>query len=344
MPAANTSDDTALSRQQGLPSAPTPPVRLTIYPALEPTSTGRLDVGDGHILYYEECGNPNGQPVVLLHGGPGGGANPTMRRFHDPAHYRMILFDQRGSGRSTPYASLDNNTTWHLVADMERLRVHLKIDRWQVFGGSWGSTLAIAYAQTHPERVTGMILRGIFLLRKREIAWFYQQGCSDIYPDAYDAYVSVIPKAERGDLVAAFHKRLTGTDPAEQLAAAKAWSMWEGSTLALRQDPNRIKAFGADTYAVAFARIECHYFYHGGFLERDDQLLANAHRLAGIPAIIVHGRYDVVTPVINAWDLKKAWPQVDLRITPDAGHAMTEPGNMHELVNATRQMKSGLVA
>jgi proline iminopeptidase len=334
MPAANTSADSATPR----PIAPTTPARLSVYPAIEPYATGTLDVGDGHTLYFEECGNPNGQPVILLHGGPGGGANPTMRRFHDPAHYRMVLFDQRGAGRSTPYASLDNNTTWHLVADMERLRKHLKIERWQVFGGSWGSTLAIAYAETHADRVTGLILRGIFLLRKREIAWFYQHGCSDIYPDAYDAYVSVIPESERCDLVAAFHKRLTGNDPTEQLACAKAWSMWEGSTLALRQDANRIKAFGADNYAIAFARIECHYFFHGGFLECDDQLLVNAHRLAAIPGIIVHGRYDVVTPVINAWDLKKAWPQVDLRITPDAGHAMTEPGNMHELVTATREM------
>jgi proline iminopeptidase len=334
MPAANTSADTV---SQTAPTAPAAPARLQLYPALEPFATGTLDVGDGHVLFYEQCGNPNGQPVVMLHGGPGGGANPTMRRFHDPAHYHIILFDQRGAGRSTPYASLEHNTTWHLVADIEKLRTHLKIDRWQVFGGSWGSTLAIAYAETHPERVTGLILRGIFLLRKREIAWFYQQGCSSIYPDAFDLYKSAIPEAEHGDLVAAFHRRLTGSDPVAQLAAAKAWSMWEGSTLALRQDAARIKAFGADNYAVAFARIECHYFYNGGFLTQDDQLLANAHRLSAIPGIIVHGRYDVVTPVINAWDLKKAWPQVDLRITPDAGHAMTEPSNTHELVSATRQ-------
>jgi proline iminopeptidase len=318
-------------------AAAAPVERLKLYPAIEPYRTGTIDVGDGHTMFFEECGNPNGQPVLLVHGGPGGGANPTMRRFHDPQHYRLVLFDQRGCGRSTPYASLENNTTWHLVADIERLRLHLGIERWQLFGGSWGSTLSIAYAQTHPERVTGMILRGIFLLRRQEIDWFYQSGCSAIYPDAFEAYASVIPPEERGNMVAAFHKRLTGSDPAVQLAAAKAWSMWEGSTLALRPDAERIKAFGADRYAVAFARIECHYFLNGGFLERDDQLLANAHRLHGIPGVIVHGRYDVVTPLRNAWDLRSAWPQADLRIVPDAGHAMSEPGNIHELVSATRR-------
>ena len=223
------------------------------------------------------------------------------------------------------------------MADFERLRCHLGIERWQLFGGSWGSTLAIAYAETHPERVTGLILRGIFLLRKSEIDWFYQHGASQIYPDAFDLYQAVIPVEERGNMVAAFHRRLTGSDTAVQLAAAKAWSMWEGSTLALRQDAARINAFGADNYAIAFARIECHYFFNGGFLKSDDQLLADAYRLHGIPGIIVHGRYDVVTPAANAWDLRRVWPQVDLRIVPDAGHAMTEAGNIHELVSATRR-------
>ncbi len=325
------------------PPKPAPaaePERLIVYPAIEPYKTGTLDVGDGHTIFYEECGNPKGIPVVMLHGGPGGGANPTLRRFHDPALHRIVLFDQRGAGRSTPYASIENNTTWHLVADLEKLRRHLHIERWQLFGGSWGSTLAIAYAQTHPERVTGMILRGIFLLRKREIDWFYQLGASALYPDAFEAYQSVIPENERHDMVGAYHRRLTGTDKSEQLAAAKAWSTWEGSTLALRQDLGRIAAFGADHYAIAFARIECHYFKHGGFLERDDQLLTNAHRLANIPGVIVHGRYDVVTPLANAWALHKAWPQADLRIVPDAGHAMTERGNMHELVSATRRFSA----
>ncbi len=312
-------------------------VRLRLYPALEPYRTGTLEVGDGHVIFFEECGNPEGEPVLLVHGGPGGGANPTMRRFHDPSHYRIILFDQRGCGRSTPYASLEHNTTWHLVADIERLREHLHISRWQLFGGSWGSTLSIAYAETHPERVTGLILRGIFLLRRCEVEWFYQQGASAIYPDAYAAYSSVIPAGERSDMVAAFHRRLTGSDPAEQLRAARAWSMWEGSTLALKPDEGRIRAFGADQFAIAFARIECHYFQHGGFLEADDQLLVQAQRLAGIRGTIVHGRYDVVTPLTNAWALHQVWPQADLRIVGDAGHAMTEPGTIHELIAATRR-------
>lgn len=314
--------------------------RLTLYPVIEPYKTGTIDVGDGHTMFYEECGNPDGTPVLLIHGGPGGGANPTMRRFHDPALHRIILFDQRGAGRSTPYASLEHNTTWHLVADMELLRTHLAVQRWQLFGGSWGSTLAICYAQTHPERVTGLILRGIFLLRRREIDWFYQHGASALFPDAFEAYQAVIPPEERGDMVAAYHRRLTGTDVDVQLKAAKAWSIWEGSTLALRPHPDRIRAFGADHYAIAFARIECHYFKHGGFLEHDDQLLTNAFRLKGIPGVIVHGRYDVVTPLANAWALHKAWPEADLRIVPDAGHAMTERGNIHELIAATRRFSS----
>ena len=320
------------------PATASQPERLRAYPPIEPYDTGTLDVGDGHTVFYEQCGNPDGCPVLLLHGGPGGGANPTMRRFHDPAHYRMVLFDQRGSGRSTPYASLDHNTTWHLVADIERLRRHLGIERWQLFGGSWGSTLSIAYAETHPERVTGMILRGIFLLRKREIDWFYQAGASNLFPDAFEAFQRVIPPAERDDMVAAFHRRLTGADGASRLAAAKAWSVWEGSTLGLRQDPARIQAFGVDNYAIAFARIECHYFFNRGFLECDDQLLRDAVRLKNIPGIIVHGRYDVITPVANAWELHKVWRTAELRIVPDAGHAMTEPGNVHELIRATREM------
>lgn len=313
--------------------------RLTLYPPIEPFRTGTLDVGDGHTIYYEECGNPNGQPVVLVHGGPGGGSNPTMRRFHDPSHYRIILFDQRGCGRSTPNASLEANTTWHLVADMELLRQTLGIERWQIFGGSWGSTLALTYAETHPGRVTGLILRGIFLVRWAELEWFYQEGCSWIYPDAFTAFQAPIPLEERGDMIAAYYRRLT--DPSQQvrLTAAKAWSVWEGSTLSLMQDPERIRQFGADAYAIAFARIECHYFVNGGFFERDDQLIANAGRLAGIPGTIVHGRYDVVTPLKNAWDLKQVWPEADLRIVVDAGHAMSEPGIAHELVSATRKHK-----
>lgn len=311
--------------------------RLTLYPPIEPYRSGMLEVGDGHIMYFEECGNPRGQPALLLHGGPGGGCNPTMRRFHDPEHYRIILFDQRGCGRSTPYASLEANTTWHLVADMERLREVLGIERWQVFGGSWGSTLALAYAQTHPDRVESLILRGIFLLRRSELDWFYQQGCSWIYPDAFAAYESVIPPAERGDMIAAYHERLTHADADVRLAAAKAWSIWEGSTLSLLQDAERIRQFGADTYALAFARIECHYFVNAGFFDTDGQLLTNAGRLRDIPGTIVHGRYDVVTPLRTAWDLKQVWPNADLRIVADAGHSMSEPGITHELVSATRR-------
>lgn len=310
---------------------------ISHYPQIEPYRSGRLAVGNGHEIYYEECGNPSGQPALLVHGGPGGGSNPTMRRYHDPRRYRIILFDQRGCGRSTPHASLAHNTTWDLVADMERLREHLGIARWQLLGGSWGSSLALTYAETHPDRVTALLLRSIFLVRQREIAWFYQDGCNWLYPDAYEPFQRMIPPAERGDMVAAYHRRLTGADEAVRLAAARAWSTWEGTTLSLIPDPARIRMFGADHYALAFASIECHYFMNRGFFDRDGWLLANADRLAAIPGVIVHGRYDVVTPLRNAWDLKRAWPRADLRVVPDAGHAMTEPGIVHELITATRR-------
>jgi proline iminopeptidase len=315
--------------------------RLTLYPPLEPYRSGFLDVGDGHSMYFEECGNPDGEPALLVHGGPGGGSNPTMRRFHDPNHYRIILFDQRGCGRSTPHASLEANTTWHLVADMERLREHLQVDRWQLFGGSWGSTLALAYAERHPHRAASLILRGIFLVRRAELLWFYQEGCSWIYPDAFAPYQEIIPPAERGDMIAAYYRRLTDSDPKVRLAAAKAWSVWEASTLSLLQDAERMRTFAADAYALAFARIECHYFINRGFFDRDDQLLADAGRLSGIPGTIVHGRYDVVTPVKNAWDLHRVWPTAHLRIVADAGHAMSEAGIAHELVSATRRHRRG---
>lgn len=311
--------------------------RLELYPPLQPRTEFRLDVGDGHVVHVEDCGNPKGRPVVILHGGPGGGANPAMRRFHDPAIHRIILFDQRGCGRSTPHASLDQNTTQHLIADMELIRRKLGIDRWQLFGGSWGSTLAIAYAQTHPERVTSLILRGIFLLTKAELAWFYQQGCSFIFPEAFARFQSIISSDERGDMIAAYHRRLTGADDGERLRAARAWSMWEGTTLSLVPEPARVARFGADSYALAFARIESHYFVNGGFFRTDGALLADAHRLDGIPGTIVHGRYDVVTPVFAAFRLHNVWPRSDLRIVADAGHAMTEPGIVHELVSATRR-------
>ena len=310
--------------------------RLTLYPAIEPYRSGFLKVTGGHEVYFEESGNPAGRPALLVHGGPGGGSNLNMRRYHDPQLYRIILFDQRGCGRSTPHASLEANTTWDLVADMERLREELRIERWQLLGGSWGSTLALAYAQKHPGRVEALILRGVFLLRRSELAWFYQDGCSWIFPREFDAFRSLIPEAERSDMIAAYHRRVTGDDPAVRLAAAKAWSIWEGSTLSLQPDSERIKNFGIDAYALAFARLECHYFVNRGFFDCDDQLLRDAPRIAAIPGTIVHGRYDVVTPVKNAYDLKEAWPRADLRVVPDAGHAMSEPGNIHEIVSATR--------
>ena len=317
--------------------------RLTLYPALEPNRTGYLTTGDGHEIYYEESGNPKGKPVVMIHGGPGGGTNPTMRRYHDPRLHRIVLFDQRGCGRSTPHASLDNNTTWHLVADMERIRAHLGIERWQLFGGSWGSTLALAYAQTHPERVTDMILRGIFTLRRAELRWFYETGADWVYPDTFEAYRTHIPQAERGDMIAAYYKRLTSPDYATRLAAAKAWSMWEGSALSLIPDPERVRQFGADDYAMAFARIESHYFVNRGFFERDDQLLANVARIRHIPAVIVHGRYDMCTPLRIGWELSRAWPEADFRIVADAGHAMSEPGIVHELIAAGRRLAGARV-
>ncbi len=311
--------------------------RLDLYSPAEPFNTGHLTVSDKHKIYFEECGNPDGKPALLVHGGPGGGSNPTMRRYHDPARYRIILFDQRGCGYSTPHASIEENTTWDLVADMEQLREHLGIERWQLLGGSWGSTLSLAYAQAHPGRVSELILRGIFMLRRAELEWFYQEGCSWIYPDAFEKYLAPIPEAERGDMISAYHKRLTASDRAVQIEAARAWSVWEGSTLSLLHDEARVRHFAADDYALAFARIECHYFINGGFLQTDDQLIADAGKLAGIPGVIVHGRYDVVTPLKSAWELAMAWPDGELKIVPDSGHAMTEPGIVHELVSATRR-------
>jgi proline iminopeptidase len=317
------------------PSIPT--ARRGIYAPIEPYQAGRLAVGDGHEIYYEVSGNPRGIPALVIHGGPGGGSNPMMRRYHDPARYRIILFDQRGCGRSTPHAALEHNTTWHLVEDMERLRRHLGIERWQLMGGSWGSTLALAYAERHPERVIQLILRGIFLLRRAELDWFYQEGAGWLFPDAFEQYRDLIAPGERGDMIAAYYRRLTHADRAVQLAAARAWSIWEGTTLSLHQDPERVKLFGADSYAIAFARIECHYFANRGFFDADDQLLRDIQRIAGIPGVIIHGRYDVVTPLKNAWDLHRLWPSAALHIVPDAGHAMTEPGIVHELITATQQ-------
>lgn len=312
--------------------------RFGLYPPIEPFARGHLEVGDGHEIYYEESGNRRGIPVLMIHGGPGGGSNPTMRRFHNPVRYRIILADQRGCGRSLPHASLDANTTWHLISDMERLRAHLGISQWQLVGGSWGSTLALAYAEVYPTRVSALLLRGIFLLRRMELDWFYQEGASWLFPDAYARFVEPIPAEERNDLIAAYYRRLTHPDIKMQLAAARAWSLWEASTLALTPDPERIRLFSADTYALAFARIESHYFVNAGFFESDGELLLHAPRLRGIPGVIIHGRYDVVTPIKSAFDLKAHWPEARLIVVPDAGHAMTEPGIIHELVQATRRL------
>jgi proline iminopeptidase len=315
------------------------PKRRTLYPPIEPYETGMLDVGDGHRLYWELCGNPNGKPVVFLHGGPGGGTEPRMRRFFDPATYRIVLFDQRGCGKSTPHAELRDNTTWDLVADIERLREHLGIEKWQVFGGSWGSTLALAYAEEHPERVTELVLRGIFLVRKKEIDWFYQGGASYLFPDAWEHYLAPIPKEERGDLLAAYRKRLVSEDAEVRTQAAKAWSVWEGSTSTLLTDPDLVKKTAGDSFALAFARIENHYFVHGCWFSPESQLLDRVDRIRHIPAVIVQGRYDVVCPVESAWELHRAWPEAELKIVGDAGHSAMEPGNVDQLVRATDRFR-----
>ena len=307
----------------------------TLYPEIAPYETGTLQVDDRHTLYWEQCGNPDGKPVVMLHGGPGAGCNANMRRFHDPAKYRIVLFDQRGAGRSTPHADLVDNTTWDLVADIERLRDMLGIARWQVFGGSWGSTLALAYAQKHPAKVTELVLRGIFMLRRWELEWFYQEGASRLFPDAWEHYIDPIPMVERPDLIGAYHRRLTSDDQAVRLAAARTWSIWEGATSYLRIDPDYATSHGDEKFALAFARIENHYFVNGGFFEVEDQLLRDAHKIADIPGVIVHGRYDVVCPVANAWELHKAWPKAELLVSPTAGHSAFEAENVDALVRAT---------
>jgi proline iminopeptidase len=316
-------------------------VRRVFYPDIQPFDRGRLKVSERHEMYYQQCGNPLGKPVVVLHGGPGGGMSPMLRQMHDPRLYRIILFDQRGCGNSTPYAELRENTTWDLVDDIERLRQHLGIDRWQVAGGSWGSTLALAYAQTYTDRVTELVLRGIFLLRKTEIDWFYQSGASNIFPEAWQQFIAPIPEPERHDLVSAYYKRLTGNDVDAQRRCAKAWSQWEGATLSVLPDPMRVSRFGAEDFALAFARIECHYFKHRGFLDRDGILLEQADRLKDIPGVIIQGRYDVVTPAISAYELAQAWPAAQLQIIADAGHTATEPGIQDALVRATEAFSTG---
>ncbi len=308
--------------------------RRTLYPPIEPFETGMLDVGDGHTLYWERCGTRGTKPAVFLHGGPGSGCSPLQRQQFDPARYDVLLFDQRGCGRSTPFAGLDHNTTWDLVADIERLRELAGHEQWLVFGGSWGSTLALAYAQTHPDRVSELVLRGIFLASQSEFDWLYTYGASELYPEAWDEFVGHIPEAERGELIEAYQRRLTSDDPAVRLAAAKAWSMWEGVTVTLLPDAAMLADFTADDHAVAVARIENHYFRHDCWLS-DGQLLANADKLRGIRGIIVQGRHDCCTPPAAAWALKKAWPEVELQIVPDGGHLFTEPGITDGLVRAS---------
>jgi len=318
--------------------------RRGLYPPIEPFRTGFLRVSSVHEIYFEESGNPDGKPAVFLHGGPGGGTDPKMRTFFDPKVYRIVLFDQRGCGRSRPHANLVDNTTWHLVEDMEKLREHLGIKRWLVFGGSWGSTLALAYAETHPDQVTELVLRGIFLLRKWEIDWFYQRpdGAGALFPDLWEKYVATIPRAERSDMVRAYYRRLTSDDPQTMRQAAKTWSIWEGATSFLRLNPDYVAKFQEDDYAAAFARIECHYFINNGFFATDNQLIEQVGKIRKIPAVIVQGRYDVVCPVKSAWDLHCAWPEADLRIVPDAGHSAFEPGNIHELISATDRFAKDL--
>jgi proline iminopeptidase len=313
----------------------TVPQATSLYPPIEPFRTGKLRVTALHQLYFEESGNPRGKPVVFLHGGPGGGTEPKHRRFFDPARYRIILFDQRGCGQSTPHAELAENTTWDLVADVETLRTHLGIEKWMVFGGSWGSTLALAYAEKHPDRVTEMVLRGIFLLRKSEIDWFYQRGASALFADAWEGFLAPIPEAERGDLLHAYHRRLTHEDPAIRQAAAKAWSIWEGRTSTLMPNPELVARTGGDVFSLAFARIECHYFVNKGFLASDTQLLDDVQKIRHIPAVIVQGRYDVVCPMESAWALHRAWPEADLQLIDSAGHSANEPGTTAALVAAT---------
>ncbi len=311
------------------------------FPATEPFRTHRLRVSDLHELHIEECGNPHGRPAVFLHGGPGGGSEPWHRQFFDPSKYRIVLFDQRGCGRSTPHADLRENGTWELVADIERIRTYLGIEKWLVFGGSWGSTLALAYAEQHPDAVRALVLRGIFLLRRAEIDWFYQQGASWVYPDAWEHFLAPIPEDERGDMVAAYHRRLTSPDAKVRSEAARAWSIWEGSTSKLLPSGDMVMRFGESRFAEAFARIECHYFVNRGFFESDNWLIENVRRIRHIPGVIVQGRYDVVCPMRSAWDLHRAWPEADFHVIADAGHAASESGILAQLIEATNRFARG---
>ncbi|MCM8533961.1 MAG: prolyl aminopeptidase [Lentisphaeraceae bacterium] len=306
-----------------------------LYPSTEPYNQDFIKVDSIHEVFYEESGNKNGKPVIFVHGGPGGGCSSDYRRYFDPKVYRIILFDQRGCGKSKPHACLENNTTWHLVADMEKIRETLEIEKWQVFGGSWGSTLGLTYAISHPERVTELVLRGIFMLRPSELRWFYQEGASYIFPDVWESYRDNIPEGERDDFIKAYYKRLTGENEQEKLQSAKAWSVWEGSTSRLITDPALIEKTADAHFALSFARIECHYFINGGFFETDSWILENVDKIQHIPTVIVQGRYDVVCPAKSAWELAKVLPESKLIIVPDAGHSAAESGILSALVEAT---------
>ncbi len=306
-----------------------------LYPPIEPYNQGKLKVSELHTIHYEESGNPQGKPVIFLHGGPGGGIVPMYRQYFNPQQWRIVIFAQRGCGQSTPYAELRENTTWDLVSDIEKLRKHLNIERWVVFGGSWGSTLALAYSQTHPDSCKGLILRGIFMLRPSEIRWFYQEGASNIYPDAWQEYLKPIPPEERNDLLSAFYQRLIGEDSQVRLEAARAWSVWEASTSKLIPSSLSKERFGMAEFAEAFARIECHYFVNKGFFSTENQLLENIERIRHLPGVIVQGRYDVVCPMITAWELHQAWPEAEFIVIPDAGHSVSEPGIKDALIQAS---------
>ena len=308
---------------------------MELFPNIEPFNTFNLPVSDLHTIYVEESGNKNGKPVIFLHGGPGGGVDPKYRRYFDPKKWRIIMFDQRGCGKSTPFAELEENTTWDLVSDIEKIRKHLSIDKWVVFGGSWGSTLSLAYSQTHPDSCKGLILRGIFLVRKKELDWFYQEGANNIFPDRWESFLEPIPVEKRDNLMQAYYEILTGEDHSKKIEAAKAWSTWEGSTVRLLQDENFISDFSDDKFAEAFARIECHYFMNNCWFDSDNHLIENMHKIRHIPGVIIHGRYDIICPVIQAWDLHKAWPEADLHIIPDAGHSIFEDGIKNKILDYT---------
>jgi proline iminopeptidase len=306
-----------------------------LYPAFEAFDDGFLAVSDLHTIHYEQSGDPDGIPVIVLHGGPGGGMRAEYRRYFDPNKWRIIQLSQRGCGKSTPFAELRENTTWGLVEDIEKLRIHLEIKQWAVFGGSWGSTLSLAYSQSHTEACLALFLRGIFLVRKRELEWFYQEGCSRIYPDTWEDYVAAIPEDERDDFISAYYKRLTDDDPNIRQAAARAWSVWEASTSKLMQDKNLMQSFGEDKFAEAFARIECHYFINNCFFDEENYLLNRMDRIRHLPGVIVQGRYDVVCPAESAWALHKAWPEAEFHMVQDAGHSVSERGIQEKLVEAT---------